>query len=131
MSRDALVIGINEYTDLNPLKKPANDAEAIAQLLETKGDFRVKRLPCIEKEGKLCIDNSGAGHGLRNVVAGIAEGYLATSDTNPKRHHWGLSLEWLKRLLQKSNIKQQVVLLDCCFSGELLNFDDADPGTGC
>jgi tetratricopeptide (TPR) repeat protein len=158
MSRDALVIGINDYANLNNLKKPANDAEAIAQLLETKGDFRVKRLPCIEKEGKLCIHNSGAvgfeqlqqaivqlfnpetdnlpetallffaGHGLRNVVAGIAEGYLATSDTNPKRYHWGLSLEWLKKLLQKSDIKQQVVWLDCCFSGELLNFDDADPG---
>jgi len=56
MSRDALVIGINEYNNLNHLKKPANDAEAIAQLLETKGGFRVKRLPCIEVDGKLCID---------------------------------------------------------------------------
>ncbi len=55
MSRDALVIGINEYTDLNPLKKPANDAEAIAQLLETKGDFRVKRLPVLKKRGNFVL----------------------------------------------------------------------------
>jgi len=58
MSRDALVVGINLYTDLNELKKPANDAEAIAQLLETQGDFRVKRLPCIEQDSQLCIDNT-------------------------------------------------------------------------
>ncbi|RKZ52679.1 MAG: hypothetical protein DRR16_20685 [Candidatus Parabeggiatoa sp. nov. 3] len=160
MSRDALVVGINLYTDLNELKKPANDAEAIAQLLETQGDFRVKRLPCIEQAGQLCIDNTGAvsfealqqaivqlfnpetdktdhlpetallffaGHGLRKVDGGIAEGYLATSDAKPNRYHWGLSLHWLQRLLQKSQIKQQIVCLDCCFSGEF-NFEEADPG---
>jgi WD40 repeat protein len=158
MSRDALVIGINEYDNLNHLKKPANDAEAIAQLLETKGGFRVKRLPRVEPQGKLCIDDSGvvgfdeledaivqlfnpetdqlpetallffAGHGLRKVVAGIAESYLATSDVNPKRNHWGFSLQFLHNLLQKSKIKQQIVWLDCCYSGKLLNFENADPG---
>jgi WD40 repeat protein len=161
MSRDALVVGINEYANLNELQKPANDAEAIAQLLETKGGFRVKRLPCIEQAGQLCIDNDGAvgfkelqqalvqlfnpetdnkdnlpetvllffaGHGLREVVAGIAEGYLATSDTNPKRYHWGLSLDWLKKVLQKSQIKQQIVWLDCCYSGELLNVVETELG---
>jgi len=69
-----------------------------------------------------------AGHGLRKVVAGIAESYLATSDVNPKRNHWGLSLQFLQKLLQKSKIKQQIVWLDCCYSGELLNFENADPG---
>jgi uncharacterized caspase-like protein len=34
MSRDALVIGINQYAKLKLLKTPAADAEAIAQLLE-------------------------------------------------------------------------------------------------
>jgi len=29
-------------------------------------------------------------------------------------------------LLQKSPIKQQIVWLDCCYSGELLNFEEAD-----
>ena len=29
-----------------------------------------------------------AGHGLRDVVAGIAEGYLAISDANPNRNHY-------------------------------------------
>ena len=47
MSRDALVVGINCYQDrkLANLKAPAEDAEAIAQILEQHGDFRVWRLP--------------------------------------------------------------------------------------
>ncbi len=160
MSRNALVIGINLYNELQPLEKPANDAEAIAHLLETQGGFRVKRLPLSALK---TIDDKGvvtfaeletaisqlfapetetnlpdtallffAGHGLRRVAAGIAEGYLATSDTNPNKHLYGLSLEWLKKVLQKSQIKQQIVWLDCCHSGELLNLDEAyeEPKTG-
>jgi hypothetical protein len=45
MSRDALVVGINIYKHLSPLKSPATDAEAIAQRLEQDGEFRVVRLP--------------------------------------------------------------------------------------
>jgi uncharacterized caspase-like protein len=144
MSRDALVIGINEYTDLDYLENPANDAKAIAKLLETKGGFRVKRLLNVAFEEledaivQLFNPESDqlpetallffAGHGLRKLVGGIAENYLASSDVNPQHNNWGLSLQFLQKLLQKSKIKQQIVWLDCCYSGELLNFEDADPG---
>ena len=60
MSRDALVIGINQYAypkQLAPLKTPAADAEAIAQLLETYGDFDVvHRLPYTIKDELRCVD---------------------------------------------------------------------------
>ncbi|MEM9216832.1 MAG: caspase family protein [Cyanobacteria bacterium P01_F01_bin.150] len=49
MSRDALVVGINQYQFINPhnpLTAPAVDAEAIAQRLQQDGDFRkIVRLP--------------------------------------------------------------------------------------
>ncbi len=45
MNRDALVVGINTYRHLKSLKAPAQDAEAIARLLETDGEFRVTRMP--------------------------------------------------------------------------------------
>ncbi|NET40264.1 MAG: caspase family protein, partial [Cyanothece sp. SIO1E1] len=47
MSRDALVVGINTYDheNLQGLRSPAEDAEAIAQRLSQDGDFRVWRLP--------------------------------------------------------------------------------------
>ncbi|NEO34503.1 MAG: hypothetical protein F6K36_29730 [Symploca sp. SIO3C6] len=42
---------------------------------------------------------------------------------------WGVSLRWLRRLLQESPVRQQIVWLDCCHSGELLDiFDEANPG---
>ena len=41
---------------------------------------------------------------------------------------YGLSLAWLRRLLQESPVRQKVIWLDCCNSGEFLNFREADPG---
>ncbi|WP_242482094.1 caspase family protein [Trichormus variabilis] len=68
-----------------------------------------------------------SGHGIRSTGR-IKEGFLATSDTNPDDDKWGLSLQWLRRVLEESPIRQQVIWLDCCYSGELLNFDEANPG---
>ncbi len=66
-----------------------------------------------------------SGHGLRRTE-GVEEGFLATSNVNPDERFYGLSLQWLRRLLQESPIKQQIVWLDCCHSGEILN--EANPG---
>ncbi|NJL84534.1 MAG: AAA family ATPase [Chloroflexaceae bacterium] len=162
MSRDALVVGINRYTDshLANLTAPAEDAEAIARVLEEYGDFRVGRYPeaidpetrkpYVGRELNLCLADLEdaliklfnpqdravpdmalfyfSGHGLRRSPGGISEGFLATSDADSTRRFYGLSLQWLRRLLQESPIKQQIVWLDCCYSGELLNVQEADPG---
>jgi WD40 repeat protein len=157
MIRDALVVGISSYQYLPGLNAPAQDAEAIANLLECDGEFRVTRLPEIVQSGKLQVgvktpvslaDLEAAlvklfkpkgnniphtalfyfsGHGLQKE-SGICEGYLATSETHPQAHFYGLSLFWLRRLLQESPVRQRIILLDCCHSGEILNYLEADPG---
>ena len=71
-----------------------------------------------------------AGHGHVTAKGGIREGFLVTSDVQLKRYIYGISLNWFKDLLRQSPVKKQIVWLDCCFSGELLNFQEADPGTG-
>jgi WD40 repeat protein/ABC-type dipeptide/oligopeptide/nickel transport system ATPase component len=157
MSRDALIVGTNTYQYLPSLQAPAQDAEAVAQQLHTYGEFRVHRLPEVVQSGKPQIGKKTpvtlqeletalvnlfkpkgnsvphtavfyfSGHGIQRE-AGIREGFLATSDANPDKGIYGLSLYWLRRLLQESPVRQRVIILDCCHSGEILNFLEADPG---
>ncbi|MBD2089070.1 caspase family protein [Microcoleus sp. FACHB-1515] len=157
MVRDALIVGVNTYQHLPALQAPARDAEAIAQQIQSCGDFRVHRLPEVIQAGQPQVGLKTpvtlkeleaalvrlfkpkgsnvpqtalfyfSGHGIQKE-AGIEEGYLATSDVNPEAGFYGLSLFWLRRLLQESPVRQRVIILDCCHSGELLNFLEADPG---
>ncbi|MGA7979065.1 MAG: caspase family protein [Chromatiaceae bacterium] len=153
-----MVVGINRYRKLEQLGKPADDAEAIAQLLETYGEFKITRLPeGITREGRLIVDPTRdvstaalkkaladlarpAGQDFPDVALfffaghglreqiGLQEGYLAASDSDPGAERWGLSLSWLQRLLKNSPVRSQIVWLDCCYSGEFLNLSTADPG---
>jgi hypothetical protein len=132
------------------LQTAATDAEKIAQQLENYGHFRVRRLP-ETSTSPLRVDEQAlltsleleraiaqlfnprtpnppetallyfAGHGLRKESGGITEGFLATSDSCPRKGMWGVSLKWLHELLQKSPIRQLIVWLDCCHAGEFVN----------
>jgi hypothetical protein len=140
------------------LTTPAADAEAIAQLLEEHGDFNVKRLPVSDINGRLQVDPKKtvdkkdledaianlflpdsdnvpatallffAGHGMRRTLGTLKQGFLAASDASPSKGQWGMPLRDLQDILHKSQVKQQVIWLDSCFSGELLNFRDTELG---
>lgn len=69
-----------------------------------------------------------SGHGILDEE-GFDQGYLATSDTNPTIPRTGISFRWLQWLLSESEVKQQIVWLDCCHSGSLMiSMDAANPG---
>jgi len=69
-----------------------------------------------------------SGHGLREDQGGIQQGFLATTDSETKSYNNCLPLDWLRKLLRNSPVRQQIVWLDCCYSGELFNVAEADPG---
>ncbi len=66
------------------------------------------------------------GHGIVKQE-GFPGGYLVTSDSDLKGN-WGLSFKELRELLQYSSIPEQIIWLDSCYSGELLNVEEANPG---
>jgi hypothetical protein len=39
-----------------------------------------------------------------------------------------VSLQWLRQILHESPVRQQIIWLDCCHSGELFNFAETDLG---
>jgi tetratricopeptide (TPR) repeat protein len=86
-----------------------------------------------------CADNNRdtallffAGHGLQqlNSLGNKRKICLATSKSNTKgTGENSISLNDLWELLEESPVKEQIILLDNCFSGELLEFQESDfPG---
>ena len=62
-----------------------------------------------------------SGHGCRQEVDGIEEVFLVTSDAFPDIGIYGYSLRELGQQIATSPVKQVVIWLDCCYSGELLS----------
>lgn len=146
MARYAIVIGINSnHPPLKPLSKTKGDAEAIADLLERQGDFvSVKRLigTVTRKQledalqALLCEQANRSevviyytGHGFPLIESfGKQRVYLAPSDCKVVlnregqivEQQGGIPLEGLNNLIREANLSSLVLLLECCYSGSLL-----------
>ncbi len=125
----ALVVGINDYKcrNLQNLRVPAFNAENIDNRLKIQ--FQVEQFKkATRKELKEEIVKLFKPDGQHPNIAllyfsgyvlarnkGISEIYLATSDSNPlQEYELGVSLRWLKQILQESPVEQQIIILDCC-----------------
>ncbi|MEQ8467573.1 nSTAND1 domain-containing NTPase [Coleofasciculus sp. E1-EBD-02] len=157
MNRQALIVGINTYDTqhLKNLTLPAKDADAIAQLLIDRGNVEVRRIPAFntpvdsttpirvpltQLEAALVQLLLPEGNTIPDTVLLYFSGYglcknqdrptsfLATSDINPNRGNWGLSLSWLRDLLQQSPVREQIIWLDCYCNDEGFDLTQADPG---
>ncbi|NEO69617.1 caspase family protein, partial [Moorena sp. SIO3H5] len=62
-----------------------------------------------------------SGHGCRQEVDGVEEVFLVTSDAFPDVGIYGYPLRELGEQIATSPVKQVVIWLDCCYSGELLS----------
>ncbi|MEQ8999040.1 MAG: tetratricopeptide repeat protein [Coleofasciculus sp. B1-GNL1-01] len=122
-----------KVTRLPGVKDKQNNRIRVGQKTKvTLSQLRNAIIQLFKPKGKSVPDTAllyFSGHGLRQDL-GVEEGFLASSDVNPEGENWGLPLQWLRRLLLTSEVRQQIVILDCCYSGEVLNFAEADPGEG-
>ncbi|MEM9923198.1 MAG: hypothetical protein AAF915_05500 [Cyanobacteria bacterium P01_D01_bin.50] len=131
----ALVIGINkyEYRGLTNLQVPVVNARYMANRLEKQGKFDVEiHEEITRKYLKKYLTQLFKPKGNSPKMAlfyfsgyvvvkdeGIKEVFLTTSDSNSSEdYELGVSLRWLKQLLQESSVEQQIIILDCCYNEE-------------
>jgi len=125
--KKALVVGIDSYP-ISPLKGCINDASSFASIIETHGDGSpnfdvILKLNILNKSElrKLIVDLFKgkndvsllyfSGHGLFNTLGG----YIVTPDY--KKYDEGISMDEILVLANKSEVKDKIVILDCCHSG--------------
>ncbi|MEO1431168.1 MAG: caspase family protein [Cyanobacteria bacterium J06633_8] len=142
----ALVVGINkyEYKQLKNLQVPTDNAKYMANRLIKEGDFEVELFDAITrkslKEHIVQLFKPKGQHPEMGLLyfsgyvlvkdEGIKEVFLATSESDPSKYYeLGVSLRWLKNLLEESLVEQQIVILDCCYHEEHeLHIDNLIPG---
>lgn len=118
-------------------------AQCLPRILNPKGESKIDRLGAVKvqdlREAIANLFNPPppnpipetalfffSGHGWCRTAEGKKEVFLATSDVLPEQAIYGIPLSWLGEQLQTSQAKRVVVWLDCCYSGELLNFIPTD-----
>jgi uncharacterized caspase-like protein len=137
MRRRALCVGIDDY-DFGPLTGCVNDAARMTRVLRTHQDGapnfdcvavvapvgkkgEVTRPILRERLHQLFKDPADvalfhfSGHGTVNNL----DGYLVTQDA--KRYDEGVAMGEVLKLANESKVSEVVVLLDCCYSGNLGN----------
>ena len=131
--RKALVVGINYYEHVDPLRGCVNDAHAVRQVLERHSDgtknFGVKSLtgtgpadPLSRRDLRAAVEALFAddaevgllyfaGHGFVDTTGG----FLVTSDSEDGNE--GLALSEVMSIANSSRVRNRIIVLDCCHAG--------------
>lgn len=130
----ALVIGINDYEKIQPLRGCVNDAKSISMLISKNDDgSRNFDTQTVTSEGGNKITKKVMKQMLTDLFTPPADmaffyfsghgtatnlgGYLCTYETDHLDE--GFPVQELLTLINKAPIKEIVVILDCCNSGRL------------
>src|SRR5215472_1781601 len=140
--RAALVIATTSYQDpeLRQLRAPAHDAQDLAEVLADPGigGFTVTRvIDANEGQARRALGVFLAGRGVGDVVVvylschGVLDRrnrlYFAAADTvKTQLSSTGIPAAWLLDQLEECRARQQVLILDCCFSGAFAHGSKGD-----
>lgn len=128
----ALVIGIDAYKNLTPLKTAVADANAVADLLQSRYDFKITKLINPTRDQILdALDKMQAtlkytdnlliyyaGHGWLNDKSD--QGYWLPVDAKQNRRSRWVSNSTLTDTLRAIEAKHVMVIADSCYSGRLV-----------
>lgn len=146
MSKKALIIGLDTYQseEIEDLSWAVTDAEAIGKLLAHNGDVPPDENPTPNYECQVLLDKMEdgspiswaalrktctdffsedneqsllyfSGHGILTPFGGL----LCTSDAIP--HDWGIPMAEVMQMTVDSNARDILLILDCCYSGDMGN----------
>jgi uncharacterized caspase-like protein len=127
--RKALAVGIDQYRHA-PLRGCVNDASAVADIMEVHGDgtpnFDVRLEINVPEKTKLMgliknlFDGNCetvlfyfSGHGYLNDLGA----YIVTPDA--RQHDEGISMDEILKIANASEVKNKIIILDCCHSGAM------------
>jgi Caspase domain len=130
--RRALIVGINDYAAA-PLVGCVNDANAMATVLETHGtgspNFHILLMTSPSDE----VTKSGLREAITKLFATecdvalfyfsghgfvrSADGYIVTSDF--KSYDEGIAMTEILKMANASPVRNRVIILDCCYSGNM------------
>lgn len=138
----ALIIGIDRYDHASPLQYAANDARAVAQVLETHFGFPKQNITLLldgEATAKNIVDAFAkygkdgatgpddrlifffAGHGHTKTGHRREVGFLVPSDGDPERHERLIRWDELTRNADFIEAKHILFLMDACYGGLALH----------
>ena len=130
----ALVIGNQQYSKIEPLQTPRNDAVNIADLLRDKYGFTVTMLldatnievmEAINDLNQILTDEDNlliyyAGHGERIQAGELLSGYwLPVNADAPPRDTFWVSNEFVTGHLARLSARRVLVMADSCYAGLL------------
>ena len=130
--KKALVVGIDNYPS-SPLSGCVNDANSVANTLETNGDgspnFGIRLITSPSTD----VTRANLREAIEQLFEGDCEmallyfsghgfikstgGYLVTIDA--KRYDEGVSMDDILNFANASKAKNKVIILDCCHAGAL------------
>jgi hypothetical protein len=128
--KKALVVGLNSYPNGHELRACVNDATEVAKRLERheNGDKNFDVVSTLDKCSRVllksniekCFEGTAdialfyfSGHGMLDSFGG----QIVTTDNE----NYDLSLRDILDVVNKSQCKNKVIILDCCFSGNMGN----------
>lgn len=143
--RKALLIGINNYPDGFKLRGCIEDINCLEKAIERNGDgslnFEVKKLPNVQSNREvmsgireLFNDNSEmallyfSGHGYVNETG--AEIVTPDGVRDADQYYKGIQMKDIMDVVNKSKVKNKIVIFDCCHAGNLGKFDISESGSG-
>jgi uncharacterized caspase-like protein len=139
----ALIIGNSDYSHMEKLKTPTNDARAIADLLQSRYQFKVKLLidathdqiavamdeyhRTLTDADRLLIYYAGHG-GSKNIPTEV--GFWAAVDTDPDSMSSWLSATSVADAISQIRARHILVVADSCVSSAITHTDSTIVGHG-